>query len=123
MNTKTDKLTLSIEDLNGHSAPRDFDHLINSLRDTGGIIAFRQVPLVVVSAEVTTTKATRGGGARLQAVVQCVYSADTNDFVLKVLEDDGWTTLARYKQGREEMELAATYAFIREVFEAEGRGA
>jgi hypothetical protein len=108
VNTKTDRLTLTLEDLNGHSTCRKLSDIESSLRETGGVVAFKRIPGPVESS----------GGVKLQAVVQCVYSPEADSFILKIKDEDGWRNRAQYSQGREEM---AGLDFIREVFEAEGR--
>lgn len=97
--------TLLLEDLNGHSVKRLMIDIISSLRETGGVVAFRKI----LRSDI---------GEKLQATVQCVYHADGNAFTLKIKDGDEWEAKAMYSQGREEL---TALDFIREVFEAEGR--
>lgn len=107
-NGTENKSTLLLEDLNGHSTCRKLRDIEDSLKETGGIIAFKRVQAKPENARID-----------LQAAVQCVYSPEAESFILKITNENGWWARAQYSQGREEL---AAMDFIREVFEYEGRG-
>jgi hypothetical protein len=108
-----ERKTLYLEDLNGHGIERTFSAITDSLKETGGVVAYRRL---------NNGPNDPGGlgGVKLQAVVQCVYSADANVFALKVKAEKDWETRATCSPGLEGM---ITAGLIREIFEAEGRDA